>query len=103
MGHLLIGWGRYTGWGRVRQIPSPCGAGKETGYTAQEDLKSAFSYNRGEGRMIRVWFFRFLHSKTLLVFFCSFVLGTPHSGSILVTGIVIQYCTVWQAVSKICF
>ena len=103
MGHLLIGWGRYTGWGRVRQIPSPCGAGKETGYTAQEGLKSAFSYNMGEGRTIRVWFFRFLHSKTLLVFFCSFVLGTPHSGSILVTGIVIQYCTVWQAVSKICF
>ena len=43
--------------GRVRQIPSPCGIGGETGYTSQEDLKSINSYNIGEGRMIRVWFF----------------------------------------------
>ena len=33
------------------------GVGGETGYTAQEDLKSINSYNLGEGRMIRVWFF----------------------------------------------
>ena len=35
-----------------------CGVGGETGYTAQEDLKSVNSYNMGEGRTIRVWFFR---------------------------------------------
>ena len=29
----------------------------ETGYTAQEDLKCINSYNMGEGRTIRVWFF----------------------------------------------
>ena len=50
---------RHVYWvgGRVRQIPSPYGVGGETGYTAQEDLKSMNSYNTGEGRMIRVWFF----------------------------------------------
>ena len=41
---------------RVRQIPSPYGVGRETGYTAQEDLKFINSYNLGEGRTIRVWF-----------------------------------------------
>ena len=50
---------RHVYWvgGRVRQIPSPYGVGGETGYTAQEDLKSINSYNMGEERMIRVWFF----------------------------------------------
>jgi len=43
--------------GRVKQIPSPYGVAGETGYTAQEDLKSINSNNMGEGRMIRVWFF----------------------------------------------
>ena len=47
-----------TGWGRVRQIPSLCGVGGETGYTAQEDLKYVNSYDMGEGRIISVWFFR---------------------------------------------
>ena len=36
---------------------SPCGLGGETGYTAQEDLKSLNNYNMGEGRTIRVGFF----------------------------------------------
>ena len=36
---------------------SLCKVGGETGYTAQEDLKSINSYNMGEGRMIRVLFF----------------------------------------------
>ena len=40
----------YTGWGGVRQIPSPCGVGGETGYTGQEDLKFINSYNIGDGR-----------------------------------------------------
>ena len=31
--------------------------GGETGYTAQEDLKSVNSHNMGEGKMKRVWFF----------------------------------------------
>ena len=59
-GHLLIGWGTYMGGGgagRVRQISSPYAVGGETGYTAQEGLKSINSYNIGEGRKIRVWFF----------------------------------------------
>ena len=50
---------RHVYWvgGRVRQIPSLYGVRGETGYTAQEDLKSINSYNTGEGRTIRVWFF----------------------------------------------
>ena len=40
------------GGGRVRQVPSTCGVGGETSYTAQEDLKSINSYNMGrEGRL----------------------------------------------------
>ena len=50
--------GTYIGsGGRARQVSSPCGIGGETGYTAREDLKSVNSYNRGEGRTVRVWFF----------------------------------------------
>jgi len=50
---------RHIYWvgGRVGQIPSPYGVGGEIGYTAQEDLKSINSYNMGEGKTIRVWFF----------------------------------------------
>ena len=50
---------RHVYWavGRVRQIPSLFGVGGETGYAAQEDLKSIKSYSMGEGRTIRVWFF----------------------------------------------
>ena len=45
----------YTGWGKSKANTfSPCGAGGETGYTAQEDLKSINSYNMGEERMVRV-------------------------------------------------
>ena len=43
--------------GESKVTSSAFGVGGETGYTAQEDLKSANSYNTGEGRMIRVWFF----------------------------------------------
>ena len=52
--------GSFTGWAggwRVRQIPSVYGVGGETGYIAQEDLKSIISYNMGEGRTIRVRIF----------------------------------------------
>ena len=43
---------RMLGGGRVRQVPSTCGVGGETSYTAQEDLKSINSYNMGrEGRL----------------------------------------------------
>jgi len=42
----------YWVWGRVRQRTSPYGVGGETGYTAQEDVKSINSYNTGEGRTI---------------------------------------------------
>ena len=51
--HILSGRGR----GRVRQTSSLYGVAGETGYTAQEDLKSINGYNTGEGRTIRVWFF----------------------------------------------
>ena len=52
-------WMRHVYWveGRVKQTPSPGGVGGETGFTAQEDLKSINSYNMGDGRTIRVWFF----------------------------------------------
>ena len=71
---------RHVYWvgGRVRQIPSPYGVAVERGYTAQEDLDSINSYNMGEGRIIKGLVFPFLHSKTLLGFICSFVLGSPH-------------------------
>ena len=47
----------YTGWEeRVRQMPSPL-LGRDTGHTSQEELKSINSYNMGEGRTVRVWFF----------------------------------------------
>ena len=57
----------------------------ETGYTAQEDLKFFNSYNKGERGMIRgcffsvpafqdlPWFYRSLHSMTVLGFFWSFI------------------------------
>ena len=47
----------YTGWGKSKANTfSLCEEGGETGYTAQEALKSVNSYNMGEGRTIRVWF-----------------------------------------------
>jgi len=63
--------------GRVRQIPSPYGVGGEAGSTVQEDLKSINSYNMGEGRTIRVWFFHSSIPRPSLVFICSFFLGSP--------------------------
>ena len=63
------------GGGRVRQIPSPCGAGGEAGYTAQEDLKSINSYHTGEGRTIRVWFFRSCIPRPSLVLSALWSLG----------------------------
>ena len=42
----------YCRRGRVTQISPPYWVGGETGYTAQENLKSVNSYNMGEGRMI---------------------------------------------------
>ena len=58
--HWVICWldeAHILGWGQVRQISYPYGIGGETGYTAQKDLKSVNSYNMGEGRTIRIWFF----------------------------------------------
>ena len=53
-------WMRHVYWWSKSKANtfSMCGVGGETGYTAQEDLKSVNSYNMGEGRTIRVWFFR---------------------------------------------
>ena len=73
VGHLLIGWGTYTGFGeRKANTFSLCGVGGETGYTAQEDLKFINSYNMGEGRTIRVLFFPFLLPRPSLGFFFFF-------------------------------
>jgi len=58
---------RILGWGRVRQIPSPYGIGRETGYTDQEDMKSVNSYSMGEGKMIRVWFFSCIPRPSLVL------------------------------------
>ena len=53
-------WIRHVYWmGKSKANTfSLCKVGGETGYTAQEDLKSINSYDIGEGRMKRVWFFR---------------------------------------------
>ena len=62
-----------TGLGKARQMPSSYGVGGETGYTAQEDLKSTDSHNMGrEGPSGSG--FPFLHARTLLGFICSFSL-----------------------------
>ena len=53
--------------GKSKEIPSPYGVKGETGYNAQEDLKSVNSYNMGEERMIRVWFFCSCISRPSLV------------------------------------
>ena len=56
-------------------MPSLYGVGGETGYTAQEDLKSINSYNMGEGRTIRVWFFCFWIPRPSLVLSALLSLG----------------------------
>ena len=64
---------RILGGGRVRQIPSPCRVGGETGSIAQEDLKSIHCYNVSAGKMIRVCFFHSCIPRP------SLVLSTPLS------------------------
>jgi len=68
---------RHVHWvgRRVRQIPSPYGVGGETGYTAQENLKSVNSDNMGEGRMIRLWFFHSCIPRPSLVLSALLSLG----------------------------
>ena len=57
----------YTGWGESRANTfSLWGRRRDRLYS------SINSYNMGEGLV-----FLFLHSKTLLGFICSFVLGSP--------------------------
>ena len=71
------------GEGRLRQITSPYGVGGETDYTAQEDLKSVNSYNRGEGRTLRVWFFHSCIPRPSLVLSALSILGSPHISSFM--------------------
>jgi len=52
------------------------GTGGEIGYTAQEDLKSVSSYNMGEGKTIRVWFFHSYILRPSLVLSALFILGS---------------------------
>ena len=68
---------RPVNWvgGRIRHILSPYGVGGETGYTAQEDLKSINSDNMGEGRRIRVWFFHSCIPRSSLIFSALLSLG----------------------------
>ena len=65
---------RHVYWigGRVGQITSPYGVGGETGYTVPLTLQHV------GGKDDKGLDFLFLHSKTLLGFVCSFVLGSPH-------------------------
>ena len=50
MGHLLIGWGTYTGWGKSRENPFSL-----WGQRGDRLYCSIYSYNMGEGRTITVW------------------------------------------------
>jgi len=55
------------------------GEGGETGYTGREDLNSLIVTTLGmEGKVDKGLVFPLLHSKTLLGFICSFVLGSPY-------------------------
>ena len=60
---------RHVYWveGRVRQISSPYRVRGETGYAAQEDLKSINSYKKREGKTTRVWFFHSCIARPSLV------------------------------------
>ena len=86
-----VGWGScgsldeacILGEGRLRQITSPYGVGGETGYTAQEDLKSVNSYNTGEGRILRVWFFHSCIPRPSLVLSALSIPGSPHISSFM--------------------
>ena len=87
---------RHVYWveGRVRQIPSSYAVGGETGYTAQEDLKSINSYNTGEVRTIRVWFFCSCIPRPSLVFSALSSLGhhrVDNFNGIKVSGLQIFY------------
>ena len=55
--------------------------GGETGYTAQENLKYINSYNMGEERMIRIWFFHSCIPRPSLVLSALLSLG-HHSKSV---------------------
>ena len=52
VGHLLIGWGLYTGWGKIRANTFSL-----RGQRGDSLYCSINSYNMGEGRTIRAWFF----------------------------------------------
>ena len=51
-GHLLIGWGMYTGWGKNRT--NTFSRWGRRGYRLYCSINS---YNIGEGKTISVWFF----------------------------------------------
>ena len=64
----------------------------ETGYTAQEDPKFVNSYNMGVGgKDNKGRVFLFLHSKALLGFICSFILGSPQCINIKIVSNLISY------------
>ena len=64
----------------MEQIPSPYGVGRETGSTVPL-IVTTWGRERQEGL-----FFQFLHSKTLLGFIRSFILGSSLSSLSLILG-----------------
>ena len=52
VGHLLIGWGMYTGWGKIRANTFSL-----WGRRGDRLYCSINSYNMGAGRTTRIWFF----------------------------------------------
>ena len=79
MCRLLIRWSMYTGWGKSRANTFSLWGRRGERLYWWGDLKLINSYNIGDGR--EGWLglvFLSLHSKTLLGFLCSFILGSPH-------------------------
>ena len=69
-GHLLIGWGMYTGWGKSRANTFSL-----WGRRGDRLYHSINSYNKGKGRVIRVCFFHSCIPSTpwFYLLFCAWV------------------------------
>ena len=84
---VIADWMRKGVGRRVKQRPSPYGLGGETGYTAQEDLKSVSRDTMGEGGRSGSG------SRSCipfpLGFLCTFVFGSPPSSLSLFLGLIL--------------
>ena len=85
---VIADWMRKGVGRRVKQRPSPYGLGGETGYTAQEDLKSVSRDTMGEGGRSGSG------SRSCipfpLGFLCTSVLGSPPSSLSLFLGPILR-------------